>query len=430
MPAPDLNPGPAGTGPLTRRLPVAAPALHGSSGGAAQRPGASGGDTRSGGSVRVIHHFEDSQGSYPDTDLARDSAGNLYGMTVKGGTSNSGTVFELSPSGAGWAYAVLYNFKGGADGGEPYGGVTLDAMGNLYGTTVAGGTGAACDGGCGVVFALTKSGGTWTESVIHNFAGGNDGSGPGSPVTFDSLGNLYGMTPTGGAFGVGTIFQLMPHTDGTWTESVIHAFTGGDDGGAASAGRLLIDAKQNVFGVATVGGANGAGVVFRMTPSPTGNWRFTTLYTFKGQPDGVFPYGGLVKDTAGNFYGTTYYGGTDDLGVVYRLSPSGGQWSETVLHSFAGGFDGASSISGLTFGPDGALYGTTSAGGASCDCGTIFKMTPVDGSWTERVVYRFTGTPDGSSPYAGVTTDPAGNLYGATVRGGMNDDGIVYLFRP
>ena len=149
-------------------------------------------------STKLIYSFAgNSDGEYLDTELVRDSVGNLYGTSVQGGTFGGGTVFQVTPAGV---HTVLYNFTGGTDGGEPYKGVTLDAQGNLYGTTVAGGSGS-CDGGCGVVFKLTNSGGGWTESVVHSFTGGSDGSGPGSPVTLDKSGNLYGTTPTGGATG-------------------------------------------------------------------------------------------------------------------------------------------------------------------------------------------------------------------------------------
>jgi uncharacterized repeat protein (TIGR03803 family) len=198
--------------------------------------------------TKVIYSFAGgNDGEYLDTDLVIDGAGNLYGSTVQGGKHGSGTVFQLSPSGTGWTHTVLYSFTGGTDGGEPYKGVTLDAQGNLYGTAVTGG-GGSCEGGCGVVFKLTKSGGTWTQSVIHQFTGGKDGSGPGSGLTFDQHGNLYGMTPTGGAYGLGVVYRLHRVND-SWRLNVIHAFTGGDDGSSASAGRLIFDHAGNIYGV-------------------------------------------------------------------------------------------------------------------------------------------------------------------------------------
>ena len=170
----------------------------------------------------VIFSFEEEEGEYADTDLETDSAGNIYGTTVLGGEFGGGTVFQLSPTPNGWEHTVLYSFTGGADGGEPYKGVTIDRRGNLYGTAVTGGSGG-CEGGCGVVYKLTKSGGTWNQTVIHAFTGGDDGSGPGARVTVDRSGDVYGMTPTGGANGVGTIYKIHPHA-GSWDFQVIHTF--------------------------------------------------------------------------------------------------------------------------------------------------------------------------------------------------------------
>ncbi len=379
------------------------------------------------GTTKLIYSFAGGvAGEYTDTELVIDSAGNLYGTSVQGGMFASGTVFQVTPAGV---HTVLYSFSGGADGGEPYKGVTLGPDGNLYGTTVAGG-GGSCDGGCGVVFKLTNSSGAWTESVIHSFTGGNDGSGPGSPVAFDARGNVYGTTPTGGANGMGVIYELMPNATGGWGLHVVHAFTGGADGGQGSAGKLLIDAYGNLFGVCTVGGVNGFGTVYEVSPRQ-GQWQFTTLYAFKDQPDGALPYGAVVADKSGNLYGTTYYAGVNDQGTVYKLTRSNGAWTETVLYSFKGGTDGAAPISNLVSDAAGNFYGTTSAGGAACGCGVIFKMTrSAGGKWTEGVVYRFPGKPAPGTAYNGLVSDSAGNFYGATVNGGSGDDGTIYEFTP
>jgi uncharacterized repeat protein (TIGR03803 family) len=378
--------------------------------------------------TNVIYNFAGgNDGEYLDTDLVMDSAGNIYGTTVQGGDFGSGTVFQLSPSGSGWIHTVLYSFTGGNDGGEPYKGVTLDPQGNLYGTTVAGG-GGSCDGGCGVTFKLTNSGGTWTQSVLHYFTGGNDGSGPGSGLTFDQQGNLYGMTPTGGAYALGVIYQLRPQTDGSWKFSVIHAFTGGNDGSTGSAGRMILDGAGNLYGVATFGGANGFGVAFKLGHSKAG-WTLLPLYAFKDQPDGASPYGGLLFDRAGNLYGTTYYAGVNDLGTVYKLTHANGAWTETVLYSFKGGTDGSSPISTLVSDAAGNLYGTTSDGGSGF--GAIFKLAHgSNGKWTESVAYRFPGVPGASLAYNGMVADSSGNFYGATVHGGPGDDGTIYKFTP
>jgi uncharacterized repeat protein (TIGR03803 family) len=381
--------------------------------------------------TKILYSFAgDTDGEYLDTDLVMDAAGNIYGTSVQGGDFGSGTVWVLSPSPSGWHHTVLYSFKGADDGGEPYKGVTLDSQGNLYGTTVTGGSGQGCEGGCGVVYKLTKSGDTWTQSVIYAFNGGDDGSGPGSGVTIDANGNVYGMTPTGGAYGVGVIYELQPGSFDSWNFSVIHPFTGGDDGSGGSAGRMIFDKSGNLYGVTTTGGANGNGVVFELKPANNGAWNLQPLYPFKGMPDAGFPYGGLVFDRAGNLYGTTYYGGENGLGAVYELVFQQGAWSEKVLYSFAGGTDGSASISNLVFDRAGDLLGTTSQGGAGCDCGVIFKLAPDGhGGWTESVVYRFKGAPDGAFAYNGMTGD-GWNFYGTTVHGGLSDDGTVYKFNP
>ena len=376
--------------------------------------------------TKLIYSFGgDADGEYTDTELVRDSAGNLYGTSVRGGTFGGGTVFEVTPAGV---HTVLYNFTGGSDGGEPYKGVTLDSAGNLYGTAVTGG-GGACEGGCGVVFKLTKSGSSWLQTVIHTF-NGSDGSGPGSPVAIDKHGIVYGTTPTGGSFGIGVVYQLRPNGS-DYAFRIIHTFTGGNDGGGGSAGRMVIDKNGNLFGVCTVGGANGFGTVFQLSPVQ-GQWHLTTLYAFKDSPDGALPYGSVVFDKAGNIFGTTYYAGANDLGTVYTLQHKNGGWTEAVLYSFKGGTDGANPISSLVADAAGNFYGTTSeAGAASCGCGVIFKMTKgTNGKWTESVAYRFPGTPQPGFAYNGMIGDSSGSFYGASVHGGSANEGAIYKFTP
>jgi uncharacterized repeat protein (TIGR03803 family) len=224
---------------------------------------------------------------------------------------------------------------------------------------------------------------------------------------------------------------LTPASNGSWKFRVIHTFTGGNDGGGGSAGRLLPDNAGHIYGVATQGGAYGSGVAYRLTRGSNG-WSFKTLYAFKGQPDAGFPYGGLVMDGAGNLYGTTYYDGANDLGSVYQLHPLPGDiWKERVLYSFSNGSGGNSSIATLAFDKAGNMYGTTSEGGAACSCGTIFKMKKgSNGQWTETTAYRFQGQPDAGFAYNGMVRDAAGNFYGATVHGGNTDDGVIYQFTP
>ena len=378
------------------------------------------------GGTNVIYSFAgDEDGEYADTDLAIDKAGNLYGTTVLGGDFGSGTVFQLSPSPNGWVHTVLYSFTGSADGGEPYKGVTLDAEGNLYGTAVTGGSGS-CEGGCGVAYKLEHR--TWTESVVHAFTGGDDGSGPGARLTIDGQGNLYGMAPTGGANGLGTIYQIQPNGN-SWTFKVIHTFTGGSDGSSGSAGQMLLRGGL-LYGAATAGGIYSKGTVFSLKPTHTGEWIFKTIYSFRGQPDAGFPYGGLLFDGAGRLYGTTYYDGAYNLGAVYELFPQQvGEWKERVLYNFQGGGDGQNSISNLVLDASGNLYGTTSEGGLGS--GVIFQLTPTaNARWSESVPHQFQGPPDGAFAYNGMVADASGNFYGATVHGGADGEGAIYQFTP
>ena len=214
---------------------------------------------------------------------------------------------------------VLYSFTGGADGGEPYKGVTIDRRGNLYGTAVTGGSGS-CEGGCGVVYKLTKSGGTWTQTVIHAFTGGDDGSGPGARVTVDRSGDVYGMAPTGGTYGVGTIYKIHPHA-GSWDFQVIHTFTGGEDGATGSAGRMLLK-HGRLYGAATVGGLYGSGVVFELTPTAQlGNGISGRCILFTGNPTEVFltaRYSALLRVKSTGPLITVVENG---IGAVYELSP-------------------------------------------------------------------------------------------------------------
>ncbi len=373
-------------------------------------------------------------GGDPASDLVFDSSGNAYGTTVVGGLFGCGTVFQLTPAGGGrWQQSVLYSFTCFDDGKNPYGGVALDADGNLYGTTVAGGSAGICSGdGCGVVFKLTKSGGSWSQSVLYSFTGGNDGAGPGGGLVFDSAGNLYGTTPDGGAYGSGTVYQLSPN-GGQWVETVLHSFTGGDDGAVGSLGRLRVDSSGSIYGVTELGGVYGAGTVFKVSSSGSG-WNLITLYAFKGQPDAGFPYGGLIADANGTLYGTTYYGGINGAGTVFKVSPGAsalGGWRDTVLYSFQGGTDGGSPTSTLVFDASGNLYGTTSAGGDSgCDCGVAFELSPDGGGWNESVLHTFGTPPDGAYLYYGMTPDGMGNFFGTTVAGGIHGQGTVFELTP
>ena len=385
---------------------------------------------------RVIYSFTGgADGADPASQLIFDNAGNAYGTTVTGGSDNCGTVFKLTPSGGGqYQQSVLFSFDCLTTGKNPYGGVTIDAQGNLYGTTVAGGSGGICSGdGCGVIYELTFSGGVWNESVLYSFGDAPDAAGPGSAVVFDAFGNLYGTAPDGGADGEGAVYELA-HNNGVWTENIIHDFTGGDDGAIGFLGRLLPDDFGNFYGVTELGGHYGAGTVFKLTPASGGSWSFSTIYAFQGQPDAAFPYGGLIADAHGNLYGTTYFGGANGSGAVFKLGPAPnalGGWLDSVLYSFQGASDGGFPTTTLVFDAARNLYGTTSAGGdPGCYCGVVFELSPNGSGWTQSVLHTFGTFPDGAYPYYGLTSDGAGNYLSTTAAGGNQNNGTVFELTP
>lgn len=386
-------------------------------------------------------------GSGPLSDLTLDAQGNLYGTTSGGGAYLFyGTVFELKRTANGWKEEVLYSFTSDNDAAEPQAGLIFDAAGNLYGTTLYGGP-----ENDGTVFELVAGGqGTWTEKVLHNFAGGADGASPYAGLTIDADGNLYGTTATGGTRQRGTAFELVPSANGNWTEKVLHNFSEPGYYQAGPFGGLAIDAAGNLYGTTYGGGVNrddcdvslvGCGRVFELTPAANGTWTEKTLHLFNGK-DGANPRAGVVLDTAGNLYGTTYWGGkgkclnvyekVSGCGVVFSLTPSAnGTWTENVLHNFDNnGFDGFDSFAGLALDASGNLYGTTSSGGTRGE-GTVFKVTKrTHGEWSEKVIYNFGRYGDGVQPEAGVIVGAAGELYGTTEGGGDYGQGTVFDITP
>jgi uncharacterized repeat protein (TIGR03803 family) len=376
----------------------------------------------------------------PRAGLTFDNAGNLYGTTYEGG-HGQGAVFELSPVAGGWTESVLYSFHvSGKSGSIPLSGVIFDAAGNLYGTTLEGGDVTKCSGfGCGTVFELTpEAGGGWTEKWRHNFGSNSkDGMFPMAGLISDAAGNLYGTTNRGGAHGQGTVFELTPKAGGGWTEKVLYGFfvNNGKDGAFPQAG-LIFDTAGNLYGTTSGGGAHHQGTVFELTPKVGGGWTERLLYSFFANhgKDGAFPQAGLILDAAGNLYGTTKGGGAYGFakGTVFELSPvAGGGWSESVLYNFGKSSDGKTPTAGLIFDAAGNLYGTTLDGGTH-DSGTVFELTPVAGSWTERVLHSFSqDTGDGYWPFAGLIFDATGNLYGTASAGGANNfGGTVFEITP
>jgi len=316
----------------------------------------------------------------------------------------------------GSAQIQLYVFQGGATCGNSQSWLVSDAVGNLYGTAEYGGQ---YNQGC--VFELvapTKNGGEWRESVLYSFKGGNgDGATPLAGLVFDSAGNLFGSTVYGGPNSHGVIFELRPTGEpGVWAEEVLHFFNGLD--GATPSG-LLVGSGGALYGTSPYGGDNGAGNVFRLAIGKDDNWHLQNLYSFEGVDDGLEPAGSLIADSQQNLYGVTVAGGAYDRGSVFKLeySKSDGKFTESVLYSFTGANDGEAPRDSLvSF--NGSLYGTAGGGGAYGD-GVVFQLNPSGNSWTESVLHDFEGGSDGARPWAGLAHDGQGNLYGTTPAGGI-----------
>ncbi|HXM21312.1 MAG TPA: choice-of-anchor tandem repeat GloVer-containing protein [Terriglobales bacterium] len=279
----------------------------------------------------VLHSFAlDSDGNEPFAAVVLDKAGNLYGTTAGGGAYEGGIAFMLTPSSGGWTENVLHNFgANGRDGVEPNVGLIFDTAGNLYGTTTWGGDySKSCSIGCGTVFNLKPgSDGVWKEHVLHRFnwsSGGSDGTAPYAGLVFDRSGNLYGTTAGGGIYNHGTVFKLTRCPGGGWTETVLYAFKENLNGNSPFAG-LVLDKAGNLYGTTAWGGIGscegGCGVVFKLTPGAQGIWTYSVLHRFTGNRDGARPFAGLIFDKKGKLYGTTAYGGKDNAGVVFEVTP-------------------------------------------------------------------------------------------------------------
>jgi uncharacterized repeat protein (TIGR03803 family) len=329
--------------------------------------------------------FNDFDGAGPSAPLVFGPGGLLFGSTINGGNNldcfgsfyGCGTIFTLHPTATAchsalcqWIENPIYQFPDQSEGFEPMGDLAFDHAGNLYGATKFGGN-CFVDNGCGIVFQLTRSGSGWTKTTLHNFTDQPDGALPYSGVIMDRSGNLYGTTAAGGAGDWGTVYELTP-SGGGWTETILYRFQNLDDGNQPLGG-MVMDAAGNLYGTTSGGGSGGGGTVFELSPSG-GGWTFSVLASFSGvNLDG--PWGDLAFDSAGNLYGTTHAGGAFGLGSVFKLTPSGGQWTYTDLHDFTCSNDDGVPQAGVTLDSNGTIYGSAT-GCTSHENGVVWEITP------------------------------------------------------
>jgi len=393
----------------------------------------------------VLYSFSGgTDGSNPTGKLLRDATGNLYGTTEWGGSEGYGTIFELSPDASGkWTENTIYNFCQSfngyscLDGANPKAALIADSHGNLYGTTSLGGGFCAFESeGCGLAFELSPPslpGGSWSYTQLYAFcqAGNNncpDGALPYGTLTFSGSGDLVGTTTTGGANQVGgTVFQLAP-SEGGWTETVLYSFCSQQVGencvdGYGPESAVSFDSSGNLYGTTAAGGSSkyfGDGVVFKLSPSGD-NWDETVLIAFFNGPKGGTPEGAVNFDAKGDLYSTVSGGGQAGWGGVFQLPRTG---TKENIFSFDM-TNGAIPLSGVLIDPrNNDLYGTTSAGGTN-NLGTVFRIA--DGK--ETVLHNFVGI-DGSTPSGALIADQYGHLYGTTADGGASSQGVVFEIMP
>lgn len=326
---------------------------------------------------------------------------------------------------------VIHTFTGAGDGANPEGGVILDRAGDLYGTAFGGGV------GYGIVYEITQSGSGWIVTPIYTFKGGNDGASPVARVILAPDGTLYGTTESGGGgscnenTGCGTVFKLSPPTTGCasaicpWTETVLYRFSGGSDGALPRA-EVVLDQSGNIYGTTFSGGSSNCGTVFKLTPSGSG-WTESVLYSYPCYPGLQNDYSSpaVIFDRNGNLYGVTDAGGTYNQGTVFELVPSGSGWTANVLHAFSGEEDGVTPEAALMSDGSGNLYGSTTGSGPNGG-GTVFELTPSGSNWTFAVLYSLPGTADLLGIWNKLVMDQAGNLYSTTIGRGAYGGGSVF----
>jgi len=379
---------------------------------------------------KVIHTFHGKDGDQPEAAPILDAAGNLYGTTYLGGSDDClgdgcGTVYELRPkSGGGWTEKILHIFRFNAkDGVTPAARLTMDGAGNLYGTTVMGGDG--CGGfGCGTVFKLSPKGdGTWKLKTLHSFNNA-DGQVIFSGVVLGSNGNVYGTAYAGGTHGqgFGVVYQLSPSKNGSWIYTMLHDFSGGTDGGGP--GQLISDQTGNLYGTTTNGGAYGNGNVFELSQG-NGKWKETVFYNINRDQRNLVA-SSVIFDNAGGFYGTLVSGQSD--GAIFQLKKVNGKWKKTNIFDF-NLRNGSLPLPRLALDSTGSIYGTTEYGG-SHDLGVVYELSPTKSGWKQRVLHEFVGDKDGKTPSDGVVLGSSGSVYGTTISGGSSGLGVVFQVTP
>jgi uncharacterized repeat protein (TIGR03803 family) len=392
----------------------------------------------------VIHSFQGTDGDVPSAGLTMDRSGNFYGTTRDGGSYDNGpfcevyfedgcgTVFRLSKIGSSWLLAPVFLFNG-RDGAYPITAVTIGPNGGIYGSTGVGGQCTSSPYGCGTIFDLAPptwapaSFDSWSESVLHTFTGNDDGGPYPSNLIFDSAGNMYGTTTE---YLTGNVFEFTP-SDNAWTETVLYSFRGGNDGKYPH-GVVADRGFNHLYGTTFKGGGigcggSGCGTIFELTRSESG-WTETVLHTFTDGSDGAWPTSAPILDAAGNLYGTTP-GAMVSPGTVWEMSPSNRGWTFSVLYTFAGRAN-YGPYGGLAMDAAGNLYGTTYADGRYNE-GNVFRLGLSNGGWSYTDLYDFTGGSDGGAPEGNVTIDANGTIYGTTTGGGLYGvSGVVWQITP
>lgn len=365
-------------------------------------------------SFQIVHDFSGtSDGANPLNGLMLSSTGIMYGTTSGGGEYGNGAVFSFS----GGKLTRIYSFEGGYDGGQPESFLIQDKAGNLYGTTYAGGGYAD-----GTVYRITGT----TKTVLYRFGShSHDGSAPRAGLAMDSDGNLYGTTVSGGTSSHGTVFMLVHNTNGTWTEKILHNFSGDPDGSGPVAG-VTLDSHGNLYGTTPIGGAHGYGTVYELVKASS--WDETILHSFQNLNDGATPYAGLIAGPSGSLLGAATDGGQRGGGTVFQLTPSGSNWNFLTLTSIPGwGISG--SFRNLMFDTvNNTVYATTHCDGAH-GSGTVYKLALVDGEWVYTLLYTFTGGDGGQYVFSNLVLN-GGKLYGTTNIGGVDGDGIIFEVTP